>query len=142
MMKYLISFPARAMEVPAEDFAAVGEAAHEVIREAKGAGLYVFGGGINEDVAPLMVASAARLQTKPIPRRRSSTAVSVSCSSRHAKPPSCGLQRSRKLAAARRNSASLVMTPRADEPAGPAAGALRAAHAWTFIGTGMPGPIR
>ena len=56
MTKYLISFPARAMEVPAEDFAAVGEAAHEVMREAKAAGVYVFGGGINEDVAPLMVA--------------------------------------------------------------------------------------
>src|SRR5262245_65377753 len=57
MTKYLISFPGRAMEVPAEDFAAVGEAAHEVMREAKAAGVYVFGGGINEDVAPLMVAS-------------------------------------------------------------------------------------
>jgi len=56
MTKYLISFPGKAMEVPAEDFAAVGEAAHQVIREAKAAGVYVFGGGINEDVAPLMVA--------------------------------------------------------------------------------------
>lgn len=57
MTKYLISFPARAMEVPAEDLAAVGEAARQVIREAKAAGVYVFGGGINADVAPLMVAS-------------------------------------------------------------------------------------
>ncbi len=57
MTNYLISFPARAMVVPAEDLAAVGEAAHEVMREAKAAGVYVFGGGINADVAPLMVAS-------------------------------------------------------------------------------------
>lgn len=57
MTKYLISFPARAMEVSVEDFAAVSEAAHEVIREAKAAGVYVFGGGINADVAPLMVTS-------------------------------------------------------------------------------------
>lgn len=57
MAKYLISFPARAMEVHAEDLAAVGEAAREVIREAKAAGVYVFGGGLNTDVAPLLVAS-------------------------------------------------------------------------------------
>ncbi len=47
MKKYLISFPASAMEVPAEDFAAVGEAARNVVREAKAAGVYVFAGGIN-----------------------------------------------------------------------------------------------
>jgi hypothetical protein len=57
MTKYLISFPGPAMEVPAEEMAAVGEAAHAVIREAKKAGVYVFGGGINEEVAPLMVAA-------------------------------------------------------------------------------------
>lgn len=57
MTKYLISFPASAMQVSPEDFAAVGEAAHEVIREAKAAGVYVFGGGINTAVAPLMVAA-------------------------------------------------------------------------------------
>src|ERR1700688_1009752 len=54
MTKYLISFPGSAMDIPDEDIAAVGEAAHAVIREAKDAGVYVFGGGINEDVAPLM----------------------------------------------------------------------------------------
>ena len=55
MTKYLISFPGSAMDVPAEEMAAVSEAAHIVIREAKDAGVYVFGGGINEEVAPLMV---------------------------------------------------------------------------------------
>lgn len=57
MTKYLVSFPASAMDVPSEDMATVSEAAHAVIREAKAAGVYVFGGGINEDVAPLMVAA-------------------------------------------------------------------------------------
>jgi hypothetical protein len=57
MTKYLISFPAQAMEVPIEEMAAVGEAARGVIREAKEAGVYVFGGGINEGVAPLMIAA-------------------------------------------------------------------------------------
>ena len=55
------------MKVAAEDLAAVGEAAHAVMREAKAEGVYVFGGGINEDVAPLMVASdgTATNQTYP-----------------------------------------------------------------------------
>lgn len=56
MTKYLISFPAAAMDVPQEDLAAVGEASRAVIREAKAAGVYVFAGGINEDVTPSMVA--------------------------------------------------------------------------------------
>jgi hypothetical protein len=51
MTKYLISFPASAMNVPSEDMAAVGEAARSVIREAKGAGVYVFGGGIESSIA-------------------------------------------------------------------------------------------
>ena len=55
MTKYLISFPALAMDIPDGELAAVGEAARAVIREAKRAGAYVFGGGINEGVAPLMV---------------------------------------------------------------------------------------
>jgi len=45
------------MDVPREDMLAVGEAAHAVIREAKDAGVYVFGGGINDNVAPSMVAA-------------------------------------------------------------------------------------
>ena len=57
MTKYLVSFPGPAMDVRDEDMAAVGEAAHAVIREAKNAGVYVFGGGINEEIAPLMVAA-------------------------------------------------------------------------------------
>jgi hypothetical protein len=44
-------------DVPDEDMVAVGEAAHAVIREAKAAGIYVFGGGINSEVASLLVAA-------------------------------------------------------------------------------------
>jgi len=57
MTKFLISFPASAMDVPAEEMAAVADAAHAVVREAKAAGVYVFGGGINSEVAPAMVAA-------------------------------------------------------------------------------------
>jgi hypothetical protein len=56
MTKFLISFPASAMDVPAEEMPAVSDASRTVIREAKAAGVYVFGGGINADIAPVMVA--------------------------------------------------------------------------------------
>lgn len=55
MTKFLISFPASAMDVPAEEMAAVGEASRAVIREAKAAGVYVYAGGINAEVASVMV---------------------------------------------------------------------------------------
>lgn len=70
MTKYLISFPGPAMDIPDEDRAAVGEASHAVIREAKDAGVYVFGGGINEDVAPLMVAADGTVTHKTYPQTK------------------------------------------------------------------------
>jgi hypothetical protein len=70
MAKYLISFPAPAMNVPAEDMAAVGEAARAVIREAKKAGVYVFGGGINVDVAPLLVAADGTVTRETYPQTK------------------------------------------------------------------------
>jgi hypothetical protein len=57
MTKYLISFPSAAMVIPQGEFQAVADAAHAVIEEAKAAGVYVFGGGINEDVAPAKVSA-------------------------------------------------------------------------------------
>jgi len=68
MTKYLISFPGPAMDIPPEDWDAVGEAAHAVIREAKKAGVYVFGGGINEDVAPQMVAADGTVTNETYPQ--------------------------------------------------------------------------
>ena len=67
MTKYLISFPGPAMDVPSQEMAAVSQAAHAVIREAKHAGVYVFGGGINEDVAPLMVADDETVTNETYP---------------------------------------------------------------------------
>ena len=57
MAKYLISFPSAAMVVPADELEAVGRAAHAVIEEAKAAGVYVFAGGIDESVAPVLVST-------------------------------------------------------------------------------------
>ena len=69
-MMYLISFPASAMQVAEEDMAAVSEASHAVIREAKDAGVYVFGGGIKGDVAPVMVAADATITNGTYPQTR------------------------------------------------------------------------
>lgn len=55
MTKYLISFPSAAMDLPADELQAVADAAHAVVREAKDAGVWVFGGGIDEDVPPVIV---------------------------------------------------------------------------------------
>ena len=57
MAKYLISFPSAAMVVPDGEWEAVGRDAHAVIDEAKAAGVYVFGGGIDEDVPPVLVSA-------------------------------------------------------------------------------------
>lgn len=55
MPKYLISFPSAAMVVPDSEWEAVGRDAHAVIEEAKAAGVYVFGGGIDENVPAALV---------------------------------------------------------------------------------------
>src|ERR671917_1210968 len=47
MTRYLISFDDGAMTFPAEQLPAVAEAAHAVVREAKDAGVWVFGGGLH-----------------------------------------------------------------------------------------------
>ena len=67
-MKYLISFPASAMNVAAEEMAAVSEASHNVIREAKAAGVYVFGGGLNAETAPLMVSADGSVKNETYPQ--------------------------------------------------------------------------
>ncbi|APX03986.1 YciI family protein [Arthrobacter sp. QXT-31] len=55
MTKYLISFPSAAMIVPDEELPAVSDAAHAVVQEAKDAGVWVFGGGIDESIPPVLV---------------------------------------------------------------------------------------
>ncbi|MGV8886310.1 MAG: YciI family protein [Microbacteriaceae bacterium] len=68
MTKYLISFPSPAMVIPIEELEAVGNAARAVIREAQAAGVYVFAGGINEDVAPVMVAAGGAVTSGTYPQ--------------------------------------------------------------------------
>jgi hypothetical protein len=73
MTKYLISFPAPAMDIPKEDWDEVSEAARAVIREAKRAGAYVFGGGINAEVASLMIAADGAITNDTYPQTRELT---------------------------------------------------------------------
>ena len=56
MTRYLISFDDGWMNVPEQDLPDVDKAAHEVVREAQDAGVWVFGGGLDEDVDPVLVA--------------------------------------------------------------------------------------
>ncbi|WP_027501758.1 YciI family protein [Rhodococcus sp. UNC363MFTsu5.1] len=55
MTKYLISFPSGAMVLSDEELQAASDASHAVVEEAKDAGVWVFGGGIDESVPPVLV---------------------------------------------------------------------------------------
>lgn len=114
MTKYLISFPGSAMDISDEDMAAVSEAAHTVIREAKDAGVYVFGGGINEDVAPLMGAADGTVTNETYPQTKEFDGGFCVLEPPSREAAVNGPRRSPKPAAARRNSASSGTTPRAD----------------------------
>ncbi|MFO1337180.1 MAG: YciI family protein [Burkholderiaceae bacterium] len=70
MTKYLISFPSAAMVIPQGEFQAVADAAHAVIQEAKVAGVYVFGGGIDEGVAPVKVSADGSVAEGTYPQTR------------------------------------------------------------------------
>ena len=67
MTRYLISFDAHAMDhIPAEDIPAVAEAAHEVVEEAMNAGVWVFGGGLENQRASV-VATEGTVTDGPYP---------------------------------------------------------------------------
>ena len=68
MPKYLISFPATAMTVPDAELAAVGDAAHAVVREAQAAGVYVFAGGIDSRTPPTLVNAAGSIRQGSYPQ--------------------------------------------------------------------------
>jgi hypothetical protein len=68
MPRYLISFDAHAMDhIPAEDMPAVAEAAHAVVSEAMDAGVWVFGGGL-EDQKASIVATDGTVTDGPHPQ--------------------------------------------------------------------------
>jgi hypothetical protein len=70
MTRYLISFDDGAMNfITEEDLPAVGEAAHQVVREAKDAGVWVFGGGVERQRASI-VATDGTVSDGPYPETK------------------------------------------------------------------------
>ncbi len=70
MKRYLISFDDGSMDhIPAEDMASVGEASHAVVREAKAAGVWIFGGGLLSQRASV-VATDGTVADGPYPETK------------------------------------------------------------------------
>ena len=70
MTRYLISFDDGSMDhIPAEDLESVGEAAHAVVREAKDAGVWIFGGGLLRQQASI-VATDGSVTDGPVPETK------------------------------------------------------------------------
>jgi hypothetical protein len=60
MTRYLISFDDGAMNhIPDEDWPAVGEASHTVVQEAKDAGVWIFGGGVEGQQSTIVAPDGA-----------------------------------------------------------------------------------
>jgi hypothetical protein len=71
MTRYMISFPSDAMDhITAEDEPEVGRAAHAVIQEAKDAGVYLFAGGLDEEIEPVMVAGDGTVSAGTYPQTK------------------------------------------------------------------------
>jgi len=70
MPRYLISFDDGSMDhIPVEDLPAVGEAARAVVREAKAAGFWIFGGGILRQQSTI-VATDGTITAGPVPEAK------------------------------------------------------------------------
>ena len=69
MTRYLISFDDGAMNFPEEDLPDVAEAAHAVLHEAKAAGAWVTGGGVQGHEASI-VATDGSVTDAPYPGSR------------------------------------------------------------------------
>jgi hypothetical protein len=70
MTKYLISFPSEALMLTEEELPIVSATSHAVIEEAKSAGVYVFGGGIQEEVDPVLVSADGLVSSQIYPGSR------------------------------------------------------------------------
>jgi hypothetical protein len=70
MTFYLISFPSEAMDLDESEFATAGRDAHAVMAEMKAAGVYRFGGGIDENVAAVQVGADGTVTEQSYPQSR------------------------------------------------------------------------
>ena len=106
MAKYLISFPSAAMVVPDDEWEMVGGDAHAVIAEAKAAGVYVFGGGIDEHTPPALVSADGVVAEGGNPWAPPLNGGFPYLNCPHARRLSCGPLVSRRPAAAARSCVS------------------------------------
>jgi hypothetical protein len=68
--RYLISFDDGSMDhIPEEDMPSVGEAAHRVLREAKAAGVWIFGCGVDRQQSTI-VATDGTITAGPAPETK------------------------------------------------------------------------
>ena len=68
--RYLISFDDGSMDhIPDEDWPSVGEAAHKVLRDAKAAGVWIFGCGIQRQQSTI-VATDGTITAGPVPETK------------------------------------------------------------------------
>ena len=70
MPRYLISFDDGSMDhIPEEDWPAVGEASHAVVRDAKAIGIWIFGGGVQRQRATVVAANGT-IRVGPVPETK------------------------------------------------------------------------
>jgi hypothetical protein len=70
MPRYLISFDDGSMDhIPESDWPAVGEASHAVVREARAAGVWIFGGGVQRQQATI-VSTDGTISAGPVPETK------------------------------------------------------------------------
>ena len=69
MKRFLISFDDGTMIIPEDEMPAVSEAAHQVVREAKAAGVWIFGGGLFSQRASI-VATDGTVSDGPFPETK------------------------------------------------------------------------
>jgi hypothetical protein len=70
MARYLISFDDGSMDpIPDGDWSSVDEAAHKVVREAKAAGVWIFGGGVQRQQSTIVEADGS-ISVGPVPEKK------------------------------------------------------------------------
>ncbi len=69
MKRFLISFDDGTMIIPEDEMPEVGEAARQVVREAKAAGVWIFGGGLFSQRASI-VAPDGTVSDGPFPETK------------------------------------------------------------------------
>src|SRR4249920_3165057 len=70
MPRYLISFDDGSMDhISNDDLPAVGESSHAVVREAKAAGVWIFGGGVQRQQSSI-VSTDGTITDGPVPETK------------------------------------------------------------------------